>query len=106
MLKVRTGPESPEDNLRELREIATQTGIARERDKRKNRENFPMKGSNLMHELARSQNKGLNEYQKRASGLCIGPSPALEAGLRQPEGEGKVLMQSHPPPKCEKVPNC
>jgi len=88
MLKVRTGPESPEDNLRELREIATQTGIARERDKRKNRENFPMKGSNLMHELARSQNKGLNKYQRRASQLHTGPSPAARGNGRHATATG------------------
>ena len=45
-----------------------------EREKRE-RENFPMKSSNLRHNLAHSQNKGLTEYQSRASQLRTGPSP-------------------------------
>ena len=32
-----------------------------------------MKGSNLMHRLACSQNKGLGKYQRRASWLPTGP---------------------------------
>ena len=42
MLKVRTGPECPEDNLRELMwDSNPNCGIARER------ENFPVKVSNM-----------------------------------------------------------
>ena len=46
MLRVRTGPECPEDNLRELPEIAAQTvgWLERERKEReRERENFPGK---------------------------------------------------------------
>ena len=46
----------------------------RERTKWK-RENFPTKNSNLRHSLDCSQNKGLSEYQLRASHLQTGPSP-------------------------------
>ena len=42
---------------------------------RKKKENFPVKGSNLMWSQAHSQNKGLSEYQRRASWLQTGPSP-------------------------------
>ena len=37
-----------------------------------------MKGSNLMHSLARSQNKGMSEYQKKAVQVCTGPATPLE----------------------------
>ena len=48
LLKVRTGPECPEDNLRELTcNDNPNHGIARERKKK--RQNFPMKRSNLRH---------------------------------------------------------
>ena len=52
LLRVRTGPECPEDNLRELTwDSNPNCGIAREREKRKERErqNFPVKSSNLRH---------------------------------------------------------
>ena len=39
LLRVRTGPECPEDNLRELRSGSTPNcGIARERERKKERE--------------------------------------------------------------------
>ena len=87
MLRVRTRPECPEDNLRELTwDSNPNCGIARERE-RENRErereqrereieNFLVKSSNLRHCQAPSQNKGLSQYQKRASWLWTGPSPA------------------------------
>ena len=48
--------------------------------------------------LAHSQNKGLSKYQRRASQLHTGPYPprGREAGLQQPEPEGKGLLQSQP----------
>ena len=50
-----------------------------------------MKGSNLTHSLARSQNKGLSEHQRRPSLMHTGPSPTIgrEAGVQQPEQESK-----------------
>ena len=75
MLRVRTRPECPEDNLRELTwDSNPNCGIARERKERE-RENFPLKSSHLRHSLAHSQNKGLSEYQRRASRLRTGPCP-------------------------------
>ena len=75
MLRVRTGPECPEDNLRELRwDSNPNCGIARKKEKKREK-NFPMKSSNLRHSLAHSQNKGLSEYQRRASLLWTIPSP-------------------------------
>ena len=47
--------------------------------KKRERENFPMKGSNLRHSLAGSKNKGLIEYQSRASCLSSSPFPLTEA---------------------------
>ena len=79
----------------------------REREKK---ENFPVKGSNLMWSQAHSQNKGLSEYQRRASQLHTGPFVPRggEVGLGQPEPEGKGLLQSqlqrwHLPPNCEQA---
>ena len=37
-----------------------------------------MKGSNLLHGLARSWNKGMSEYQRRAVQMCTGPATLLE----------------------------
>ena len=58
----------------------------REREKK---DNFPVKSPNLRHCRVCSQNKGLSEYQRRASRQQTGPSPAggREAGRRQPEPE-------------------
>ena len=48
LLRVRNGPEFPEDNLRELTwDSNPKRGIARERGEKK--ENFPLKSSNLRH---------------------------------------------------------
>ena len=44
-------------------------------DSQRERKNFPTKISNLRHSWACSQNKGLSEYQRRASQLRTGPSP-------------------------------
>ena len=58
LLRVRTGPECPEGNLRELtRDSNPNHGIARERGEKKEkrrerereRENFPTKSVNLRH---------------------------------------------------------
>ena len=68
LLIVRTGPECPKDNLRELTsDSKPDCGIA-----------TPGK---TLHCQAHSQNKGLT----RASWLRTGPSPS---GDRQPEPEG------------------
>ena len=74
--------------MREMRE-------RRERDERemreRERENFPGKSCNLKSSLARSQNKVLTKYQRRASPLWTGPSPTggREAAGQQPEPKGK-----------------
>ena len=66
MLKVWAEPECPENNLKELTwDSNPNCGIARERKKK----NFPTNSSNLGHSLAHSQNKGLSEYQRKASHL-------------------------------------
>ena len=69
--RVRTGPECPEDTLRELSwDSNPNCGIASKRGKK----NFPSKSSNLRCSLACSHNKRLSEYWRRASQLQIGPS--------------------------------
>ena len=60
--------------------------------------------------MARSQNKGLSEHQRRPSRLLTGPSPALEGeaggGQPEPEGEGQSRPQRrHPPSNCEQAPS-
>ena len=87
LLMVRTGPECPEGNLREITwDSNSNRGIARERKKKKKeereRENFPTKSSKLRHCQACSQNKGLSKYQRRASRQQTGPSPAKGKGGR------------------------
>ena len=78
MLRVRTGHECSEDNLRELMwDSNPNCEIARE-EKNKKR-TFPVKGSNLTCSLVCSQNKGLSKYQRRARQLCTGPFPTPEA---------------------------
>ena len=48
MHRLRMGPECPEDNLRELRgDNNPNCGTAREGERKRERENFPMKNSNL-----------------------------------------------------------
>ena len=75
-----------------------------QREKKREREKFPAKGSNLMCNLALSQNKGLREHQRKASHLRTSPSPTTggrEAGEPQPELEGKGQSRPqrwHPPP--------
>ena len=61
----------------------------RERERERVRENYPAKSPNLRHCQACSQNKGLSEYQRRASQLWTGPFPTRgrEAGGGQPEPE-------------------
>ena len=64
----------------------------RERERERERENYPIKSPNLRLlnlTAGGSQNKGLSEYQRRASHLWTGPSPARgrEAGGWQPEPE-------------------
>ena len=52
-----------------------------------------MKSSNLRHYKAGSQNKGLREYQRRASQLWTGPSPTRdrEAGRKSQSRKGANL---------------
>ena len=60
---------SPEDSQRERKM------------KERERETFPAKSSNLRRCPARSQHKGLREYQRRASRLQTGPAhPSPETG--------------------------
>ena len=76
MLRVRIGPECPEDNRRELLWVTNlNCEIAREREKLNRPE----------HTAGRSQNKGSEQVQRRARRLRTGPA-LLEAGGR---GEGK-----------------
>ena len=71
MLRVRTRPECPEDNLRELTwDSNPNCGITRKKKK-----NWIFLHKALTRSLACSQKKGLNEYQRRAGRLHTGPSP-------------------------------
>ena len=75
LLRVRTGPECPEGNRRELLwDSSLNCGIAKER------ENV----NRSKHTASHSQNKGSEQVQRRASLLRTGP--ALPAGGR---GKGK-----------------
>ena len=73
LLRVRTGPESPEGNLRELT-----------RDSNLDWDSCPEKSPNLRHQQPRSQNKGLS----RASWLWTGPSPTRDRQARAARAKG------------------
>ena len=76
-LRVKTGPECPEDNLRELMwDSHPNCGVAREEQNKNKTEKFPVKGSNLKHSLACSENKGLSKYQRRVSSHGIPGKPS------------------------------
>ena len=57
LLRVRTGPESPEGNLRELT-----------RDSNLDWDSCPEKSPNLRHQQPRSQNKGLSRDSRPQAG--------------------------------------
>ena len=80
VLRVRTGPECPEGNRRELTwDSNLNCGIAREREKI----NRPK------HTAGCLQNKGTEQFQRRTSQWQTSPSPTK--GRRQGEGErGKL----------------
>ena len=111
MLRVKSGPECPEGNLRELTgESNPNCGIAPEREgkgeREQERENYPVKCPNLRHCQGRSQNKGLSEYQRRASQLQTSPSPARDkqAGGSQSWKGAIAAPERHPPPNCKQAP--
>ena len=63
---------------------------------------------NLRHCQARSKNKGLSKYQRKARWLWISPSP-LETG-RQEAGsqswkEANSAPERHPLPSCKQAPS-
>ena len=101
VLRVRTGPEYPEDNLREpMWESNPNCGIAREKRKKRDRENFPAKSSNLRHCRACSQNKGLSKYplpNQRQGGR--------RATVRASKGQSQP-QRWHPLPNCKQTPSC
>ena len=68
LLRVRTSPECPKGNLRELTRDSNP----------KLRDSYPVKSPNLRHRQACSQNKGLS----RASLLWTGLSPARDRQVR------------------------
>ena len=74
LLRERTRPKCPEDNLRELTwDSNPDCGIV-----------IPAKSPNLRHHQARSQNKGLSRTSR-----CGSAHPPLDTGRRgQPEPEG------------------
>ena len=65
-----------------------------------------MKGSNPTRILACSQNKGLSDYQRRASLLHTGPSHTpleAEAGVLQSDMEGKGQSRPQRPASSTKL---
>ena len=99
MLRVRTEPECPEGNLRELTwDSNPNCGIAREREKKirekeRERENFPMESSNLRHCQPTHRTKDWANTKGELAGYGLAPSHAggRESGRRQPEPKGTIL---------------
>ena len=93
LLRVRTRPECPDDNLRELMwDSNPNCGIARERGEKKEREreSFPAKSPNLRHCRPTHRTKDW-ENTRGELASCRPAHPPLEAGGRQPEPErGKL----------------
>ena len=78
MLRVRTTPECPEDNLKELTwDSNPNCGIAREREKKKGERTFPRKALTKA-QLGLLTEQRIEWHQRRASQLWTGP-PLLEA---------------------------
>ena len=114
--RVRTRPECPEDNLRELMwDSNPNHGTAREAKKKKKKkrplqQKALMQHSDLWHA---HKTKDWANIKGEKAGCHIGPSlpGGRDAGLWQPELEGKGLLQSRPqrphlPPNCEQAPIC
>ena len=100
LLRVRTRPECPENNLSELTwDINPDWGIAQREGEKNERGNSPAKSPNLRHRQARSQNKGLNN---RASRLQTGPFPhQRQAGKDSESQKGAIAA-----PERHHLPNC
>ena len=85
LLKVRTRPECPEGNLRELKwDSHPNCGISREQKKKKNkeeRENFPVKSSNLRHCWPDHRTKDWANTRGELAG-CGPAHPPPEAGMQ------------------------
>ena len=119
MIRVRTGPECPEDNLRELTSDINPKLWDSQRERKKiKRKKERGRERELSHEklypktlLGRSLNKkGLSESREELAGCGLAHPPAegREEGRRQPEpeGEGQSRPQRwHPPPNCEQAPS-
>ena len=116
-LRVRTRLECPKDNLRELMWHSNPNQeIARETKKKKKKKTFPAKTlmpcgdawhANRTKDCAPVNTKG------EQAGCHLGSSLpwSREAGVWQPEWEGKGLLQSqsqspHLPPNCEQAASC
>ena len=82
-------------------------GIVREREgkEKRERENYPTKSPKLRHCQAHSQNKVLSEYQRRASRLRTGPSPAGggQAGGSQSQKGVISAPERYPLPNCKQA---
>ena len=115
MLRVRTRPECPEENLRELTwDSNPNCRIARERTKGKKkkkteRENFPAKSSKALPGLLTEQRIEQSQEESFSSGLAHPLPGGREAGGLQPELEGERQswpQRQHPTPNCEEAPSC
>ena len=90
LLRVRTGPECPEGNLRELTwDSNPNCGIAKERKKKKKQrerdrqtENYPAKSRNLRHCRAAHRTKDWANTRGELAG-CGLAHPPLEAGRQE-----------------------
>ena len=64
-----------------------------------------MNSPNLRHCQARSQNKGLSKYQRRASRLRTGPFPAGDKQARGSQSQKVAIAapERHPLPNCKQA---
>ena len=87
LLRVRTRPECPEDNWRELLWVTNlNCGTAIEREKI----NWPE------HTVGCSKNKGTEQVQRRARRLSTGPAPLETGGRGERKGAGSARRTAAP----------
>ena len=105
MLRVRTRPECPEDNLRELMwDSNPNCGIARERKKKRT-----SPWTSLTWPSHRTKDWMNTKGELAGCIQTCPPARGREAGMQQPEPEGKGQSWPqilHLPPNCEQAPSC
>ena len=121
LLRVRTGPECPESNLRALTwDSYPNCGTAREKKRERERENFPPKSSNLRHcrPSHRTKDWANTRGELASCGLAhlppeTGRQATARAGRKGTTKDGSLdtkiyvlILRQHQLPNCAQAPSC